>query len=824
MGLGKTVQSLSLIMYLSITQNLRGPFLVLAPKSTLKHWKREFEGWSDLNTIIYDGPQRSRELIREYEIFYSNDKGEHINCLTRFDVMVTSYDLAIKDAGFLAEFQFTCLIVDEAHRLKNTESKLFRVLRKSDNFDHCVFLSGTPIQNNMRELWTLLHFLEPEQFDDADKFEALYGCEQMLEEDEEAEKKENGATDETSDEKEKERADQTEARIAQIHKEVLGPYMLRRTKDVEKSLSPPSEMVIFLDLTRFQKTYCKALFERNADFLYAQSRKDAPSLMNIHMSLRLCCNHPYALKGVEDRVRLERNLTTHEEEMKTLVSCSTKMELLDKFLPKLMSQGHRVLIFSQFLLILNIIEDYLRWRGYLYERIDGQVNDLDKRQASIDRYNEPNSDRFVFLLGTRAGGLGINLTTADTVIIFDSDWNPQNDLQAQARVHRIGQRKPVTIYRLVCRHTYEEVMFQRASRKLGLEKAVLHSWVKTRRVESNKPDRLNKKELQKLLKYGAYYSFKEEDALAASTSTESIEDILARATKVGGADAVEEKTASENILAQATFTPNIEVEDAGFSLDDPDFWSKLGLKAPVEDVPLVRVRKQVKRFQPVLSSSDSEVIVDEDDSDAAVFSDSDASDESDSDAERYANWGSMERRQFEAALCKFGYGRWDRIKEDLSQHSTDVEPRSASEIRAYAIGLIRQYLGSEPPPKMCARFFRAMHADVVDCVVEQIVQGKEAEKQIDQSTSSDPISDAPPAQATSVSTSSAPKIENQAVVADNQAVVADNQAVVADGGAVVANGGAAVADGGAVAADDGAVVADDGAVVADNRAVAAVST
>ena len=142
-----------------------------------------------------------------------------------------------------------------------------------------------------------------------------------------------------------------------------------------------------------------------------------------------------------------------------MVKSSGKLMLLDKLLPKLRADGHRVLIFSQFRIMLNILEDYLDLRGYAYERVDGAVTGK-KRQSAIDRFQDPSGGLFAMLLSTRAGGVGITLTQADVVIIYDSDWNPQNDLQAQARSHRIGQTKPVKVYRLLTRKTYETVMFK----------------------------------------------------------------------------------------------------------------------------------------------------------------------------------------------------------------------------------------------------------------------------------------------------------------------------------------------------------------------------
>ena len=206
--------------------------------------------------------------------------------------------------------------------------------------------------------------------------------------------------------------------------------------------------------------------------------KNLPSLMNIMMELRKCCNHPFLIRGAEQSIVAETQekkpeLKSEELVLQSMLDSSGKMVLLDKLLPKLRSQGHKVLLFSQMVRMLDIIQDYLILKGYAYERIDGGVK-INDRQAAIDRFSAPGSDRFIFLICTRAGGFGINLTAADTVIIYDSDWNPQNDIQAQARCHRIGQDKAVKVYRLITNRTYEMEMFQRANLKLGLDKAVLN--------------------------------------------------------------------------------------------------------------------------------------------------------------------------------------------------------------------------------------------------------------------------------------------------------------------------------------------------------------
>lgn len=237
-----------------------------------------------------------------------------------------------------------------------------------------------------------------------------------------------------------------------------------------------------------------------------------------------------------------------------LVASSGKLVLLDKLLPRLKADGHRILLFSQFKIMLDIIEDYLNLRNFKNERIDGSITGL-KRQAAIDRFQSKNADGreppFIMLLSTRAGGVGINLTAADTCIIFDSDWNPQNDLQAQARCHRIGQTKNVKIYRLLTRKTYEMQMFHMSSLKMGLDQAVLQGIENT----GGNKDVLSKEEVEKLLKHGAYDIFKEDkDGTSEKESndfiSQDIDSILERRTKT----VVHENTGSKSNAAGGTFS------------------------------------------------------------------------------------------------------------------------------------------------------------------------------------------------------------------------------------------------------------------------------
>ena len=419
---------------------------------------------------------------------------------------------------------------------------------------------------------------------------------------------------------------------------VLRPYLLRRVKeDVEKSLPPKEETILEVTLTPIQKAYYKAIYEKNTAFLFKGSKpSNAPSLMNVMMELRKCCNHPFLIKGAEERImtdslskidpndnqdpiiRWQKHLTEQ------LIQSSGKMVLLMKLLPKLQSGGHKVLIFSQMVRVLDLLEELLRLKKYSYERLDGSTG-ASLRAAAVDRFTKKSYQRFVMLLSTRAGGLGLNLTSADTVIIFDSDWNPQNDLQAMARAHRIGQTRAVRVYRLLTAKTYEMHMFHSASMKLGLDRAVLAHQRQQGEDEQDplksknktKSDKeLQAKEIDALLKKGAYDVFRDDDDGEAQKFMETdIDQLLERSSRTvtyGNTDS--SMNSGLGSFSKASFVTS-DADGKDIDLDDPDFWEKaVGLNAPIEnglDENLMlfgekRSRKQVQQFDPYASFHEAE--------------------------------------------------------------------------------------------------------------------------------------------------------------------------------------------------------------------------
>uniref|UniRef100_A0A6Q2X934 DNA helicase n=1 Tax=Esox lucius TaxID=8010 RepID=A0A6Q2X934_ESOLU len=488
MGLGKTIQTIVFLYSLFKEGHTRGPFLVSAPLSTIINWEREFEMWApDFYVVTYTGDKESRAIIRENELTFDDSAGRggkkafklRREAPIKFHVLLTSYELVTIDQTSLKSIDWACLVVDEAHRLKNNQSKFFRRLNDY-KIDHKLLLTGTPLQNNLEELFHLLNFLTPNRFNNLEGF---------LEEFADISK---------------------EDQIKKLH-DLLGPHMLRRLKaDVFKNMPAKTELIVRVELSPMQKKYYKLILTRNFEALNSKGGGNQVSLLNIMMDLKKCCNHPYLFPVASMEAR---KTASGAYEGTDLTKASGKLTLLQKMMRKLKDQGHRVLVFSQvqppkthlslMTKMLDLLEDFLDFEGYKYERIDGGITG-GLRQEAIDRFNAPGAPQFCFLLSTRAGGLGINLATADTVIIFDSDWNPHNDIQAFSRAHRIGQANKVMIYRFVTRASVEERITQVAKRKMMLTHLVVRPGL------GSKAGSMSKQELDDILKFGTEELFKDE--------------------------------------------------------------------------------------------------------------------------------------------------------------------------------------------------------------------------------------------------------------------------------------------------------------------------
>lgn len=487
MGLGKTLQTISFLGYLRHIMDITGPHLVVVPKSTLDNWKREFAKWTpEVNVLVLQGAKDERHtLINERLI----DE--------KFDVCITSYEMILREKSHLKKFAWEYIIIDEAHRIKNEESSLAQVIRLFNSRNR-LLITGTPLQNNLHELWALLNFLLPDVFGEAEAFDQWFSGQ--------------GADQDTV--------------VQQLHR-VLRPFLLRRVKsDVEKSLLPKKEINLYIGMSDMQVKWYKKILEKDIDAVNGAGgkRESKTRLLNIVMQLRKCCNHPYLFEGAEPGPPY----TTEEH----IITNAGKMVMLDRLLVRLKKQGSRVLIFSQMSRLLDILEDYCVFRDFKYCRIDGGTAHED-RIAAIDDYNKPGSEKFVFLLTTRAGGLGINLTSADIVVLFDSDWNPQADLQAMDRAHRIGQTKQVVVYRFVTENAIEEKVLERAAQKLRLDQLVIQQG----RAQTAAKAAANKDELLNMIQHGAEKVFQSNGPTGnladkgAELNDDDIEEILKHGEK-----------------------------------------------------------------------------------------------------------------------------------------------------------------------------------------------------------------------------------------------------------------------------------------------------
>lgn len=444
MGLGKTIQTISLITYLIERKQENGPYLVIVPLSTLTNWNLEFDKWAPtISKIVYKGPP----VVRRTQ----QDKIRQ----GRFQVLLTTYEYIIKDRTILSKIKWFHMIIDEGHRMKNANSKLSFTIQQYYYTRYRLILTGTPLQNNLSELWAMLNFTLPNIFKSAKTFDEWFNT--------------PFANTGTQDKMELTEEEQILV-IRRLHK-VLRPFLLRRLKkDVEKDLPDKTEKVIKCKFSALQSRLYKQMLSHNKLAVSdgKGGKTTARGLSNMMMQLRKLCNHPFVFDEVENQMN---PLSTSND---LLWRTCGKFELLDRVLPKYRATGHRVLMFFQMTAIMDIMEDFLRMREISFLRLDGTTKS-DERSDLLYEFNRPDSPYFMFLLSTRAGGLGLNLQTADTVIIYDSDWNPHQDLQAQDRAHRIGQKNEVRILRLISSNSVEEKILERARYKLDMDGKVIQA-------------------------------------------------------------------------------------------------------------------------------------------------------------------------------------------------------------------------------------------------------------------------------------------------------------------------------------------------------------
>ncbi|GAB2283065.1 ATP-dependent DNA helicase ddm1 [Dionaea muscipula] len=504
MGLGKTIQTIGLLAHLK-GKGLDGPYLVIAPLSTLSNWVSEISRFTpSVNAIIYHGDRKVRDDIRV--------KHMPRTIGPKFPIVVTSYEVALNDAKkYLRPYKWKYVVVDEGHRLKNSKCKLIKEL-KHLSMENKLLLTGTPLQNNLAELWSLLNFILPDIFSSHEEFESWFDL---------SGKCSNEAMKEELEEKRR-------VHVVQKLHAILRPFLLRRMKsDVELMLPRKKEIILYATMTDYQKNFQDHLVNRTLENYLTENsctgRRMKVKLNNLVIQLRKNCNHPDLLESAVGDMYFY-------PPVEQIVDQCGKFRLLDRLLAKLFAHKHKVLIFSQWTKVLDIIDYYFSEKGFEVCRIDGNVK-LDERKRQIMEFNDPESNYRIFILSTRAGGLGINLTAADTCILYDSDWNPQADLQAMDRCHRIGQTKPVHVYRLATAHSVEGRMLKRAFSKLKLEHVVIAKGQFQQERAKSTTEIIEEEDLLALLRDE---EDPEDKMIQKDISDEDLERLMDRSDLVGG--------------------------------------------------------------------------------------------------------------------------------------------------------------------------------------------------------------------------------------------------------------------------------------------------
>ncbi|KPV76938.1 uncharacterized protein RHOBADRAFT_51918 [Rhodotorula graminis WP1] len=544
MGLGKTCQVITFLTYLNKKEGAR-PFLILVPNSLIGNWMREFSQWApSMRVVPYNGDANSRKIVEDYELFDSNGA-------LKTQVVLATYEAFANNARVFRQVdRWDCLVVDEGQRLKSGPESLLYGAIASLRVAQRIILTGTPLNNNIHELFNLLRFINPDEYRDG-RVEKLV----------------------------KEYEELTPERVENI-RGMLRPYLLRRTKET-------IEVVVPVTMTVLQRGLYRNILERNAAAIRTivqtsgssreqatKGKKKTGTFSNILMELRKSLCHPYLVDA-----DMEPLVASARDAHRNLTEASAKLVLLARMLPRLKAAGHRVLIFSQFKITLNIIERFLSGLDVDFLRLDGDTPQLD-RQRDVDKFNAPGSKYFAYLLSTRAGGVGLNITSADAVIIYDQDFNPQQDLQAISRAHRIGQTKPVRVFKLVVKGTCEEKILVAGSKKRGLEHLIIQ------RIDAQDES----DDVEGMLQFGAKAVFDDQAAEASAIrySDADIDELIAKT-----ADPAAKESDSAATFAHAQMWTRqkdgdddpaalpVAVDDAvptaveGVQQDLHDFWSKV---------------------------------------------------------------------------------------------------------------------------------------------------------------------------------------------------------------------------------------------------------
>lgn len=496
MGLGKTVQVVAFLAGLQ-RSNMFGPTLIVCPATVMRQWVREFHTWWPPIRVALFHPTGSAALI-------GTSKSSLVRTIINTKgVLVTTYETIRINQDLLTQQPWEYVILDEGHKIRNPDSEITLACKRFET-PHRLILSGSPIQNNLTELWSLFDFVFPGKLGTLPVFQAEFAAPISV----------GGFVNVSKVEAE------TAYRCSVVLRDLISPYLLRRLKrDVHTHLPSKSEQVLFCKLTEEQvQVYRDFLSSREV----VECIEGKRMVFRAITTLRKICNHPDLvdctfpttkaqrrplLKPIPSSASVDKFVESDDDADQPAGRSdsvdadfdwakSAKMRVLDQLLPMWREQQHRVLLFSQTRQMLNLIEKFVRARGYSYVRMDGNTS-IQIRLGLIDKFNS-SPDIFLFLLTTKVGGIGVNLTGADRVLIYDPDWNPSTDMQARERAWRLGQKKPVTIYRLMTIGTIEEKMYHRQIFKQLLTEKILKDPNQRRFFRSN--------DIRDLFRLGSEYS------------------------------------------------------------------------------------------------------------------------------------------------------------------------------------------------------------------------------------------------------------------------------------------------------------------------------
>lgn len=443
MGLGKTIEMITFLYGLFQSGQLKNPVIILCPATVIHQWLREFNKWApEFRTFVYHGSLHNssnqlNSILKKCVQSTSNSEN-------RISVMITTYDTVRINASEVLKINWDYVVLDEGHKIRNPNSSI-TITCKQFNTYHRIILSGSPIQNNLTELWSLFDFVFPGKLGTLPMFESQFSAPIIR----------GGFKNATTTEV------RASYKCASILKNIIDPYLLRRTKaDVKINLPGKNEQVLFCQLSKLQKEKYQAFLKSKESHLVLTGKMNLLYGVDI---LRKICNHS-DLADPEERIKVNNDSDDFTDK-------SSKLKVMKHLLPSWRQDGHRVLIFTQTRQMLNILESFIMSLNFEYLRMDG-TTPIAKRVLLIDQFNsDPNI--FIFLLTTKVGGLGVNLTAANRIILFDPDWNPMTDIQARERAYRIGQKRELTIYRLITSGTIEEKIYHRQVFKQLLTEKVL---------------------------------------------------------------------------------------------------------------------------------------------------------------------------------------------------------------------------------------------------------------------------------------------------------------------------------------------------------------